>query len=200
MYKEIKKETFERFFCHGIENKREVREGILYFSLNKVYDGYGNQMCYEVPNAQIEREMLKKASKCYRQFYKFVTLNDVPNNNQKVNIDACVKKELQEQLQLLRKEKTVLDTKAGIFFARWKEMQLEGINDNWEKIGDNWTEQIYEILEILQEMETKDPTQYQKFLLTAKLARAIDRKDQEEAVRIKKAYDGLKEKQNRDER
>ena len=144
---------FKRFFFYGIENKKEVKEGILYFSLNKVYNKYVNENWYQIPNTQIEKEMLQKATQIYKQFYKFVTLNDVPNNRMLVDIDNQVRKELEEQMQILREEKNVINTKAGIFFIREKEKQLLGIDDSGGKTGNNWTEQIYEILEELQEIK-----------------------------------------------
>ena len=64
--KTINRESFKRFFFYGIENKREVREGILYFSLNKVYDKHVDENWYEIPNMQIEKEMMQEAIQiCY---------------------------------------------------------------------------------------------------------------------------------------
>lgn len=191
---------FKRFFFYGIENKKEVKEGILYFSLNKVYNKYVNENWYQIPNTQIEKEMLQKATQIYKQFYKFVTLNDVPNNRMLVDIDNQVRKELEEQMQILREEKNVINTKAGIFFIREKEKQLLGIDDSGGKTGNNWTEQIYEILEELQEMEKDNYIEYQKYLLLTKQARAINRGDEQEAIRLKRAYQELEEKQEKGER
>ena len=198
--KAIDREKFKRFFFYGIENKREVKEGILYFSLNKVYDKHMNENWYQIPNEQMEEEMMQEATQKYKQFYKFVTLNDVPNNRILVNIDNQVRKELEEQMQILRKEKNVIDTKAGIFFIKEKEKQLEGIDDSWRKTGDNWTEQIYEILEKLQQMEKDNNIEYQKYLLLTKQARALNRGDKQEAFQIKRAYEKLEEKQEKGER
>jgi len=193
--KTINRESFKRFFFYGIENKREVREGILYFSLNKVYDKHVDENWYEIPNMQIEKEMMQEAIQKYKQFYKFVTLNDVPNNRILIDIEKQVKQELEEQMRLLRKDQIVIDTKAGIFFIRDKEKQLAGIDNNWRKTGDNWTEQIYEILERLQEIEIEDNRTYQKYLTLTKQARAINRGDKEEAIRMKAVYERLEQKE-----
>ena len=159
-----------------------------------------NENWYQIPNTQIEKEMLQKATQIYKQFYKFVTLNDVPNNRMLVDIDNQVRKELEEQMQILREEKNVINTKAGIFFIREKEKQLLGIDDSGGKTGNNWTEQIYEILEELQEMEKDNYIEYQKYLLLTKQARAINRGDEQEAIRLKRAYQELEEKQEKGER
>lgn len=193
--KKINRQTFERFFFYGIENKKEVREGILYFALNKVYSKHVHENWFAIPNVQIQSEMMQEAIPKYKQFYKFVTLNDVPNNSRVIDIDNQVKKELEEQMELLRKENIIMDTKAGIFFKRDRENQLEGIDNQWEKTGDNWTEQIYEILEILERLEKEEPIQYQKYLLLAKQARAINRGDKEEAIRVGELYERLQQKE-----
>lgn len=59
-----------------------------------------------------------------------------------------------------------------------------------------WTKQIYDILEILESIEKEDSVEYQEYWLLTKLARAINRFDREEALKIKNTYERLKENQN----
>lgn len=67
--RKIDSEKFKRFFFYGIENRRELKEGILYFSSNKVYKAHSHQDWYAILNQQLESEIIQEASKKYRQFY-----------------------------------------------------------------------------------------------------------------------------------
>jgi hypothetical protein len=197
--KTIDNQKFKRFFFYGIENKREAKEGIIYFSSNKVYQKYTNSELYIIPNEQIENEIIQEASKKYKQFYRFVTLNDTSNN---YTLDVSIeelKKELEEEMQLLRKEKKIIDTSAGIFFTRDIEEKLNGgqyyVYGEGLKGEDGWTKQIYDILDELEKMEKIDNEKYYKYWILTKLSRAIDRHDEQEAIKVKQIYEDLEKKE-----
>ena len=195
----IDSEKFKRFFFYGIENKRELREGILCFSSKKVYKKHYNQDWYPIPNEQLESEIIQEAINRYRQFYRFVTLND-ESNNFRLDVDIQkVKEELEEEMRLLKAEKKVIETKAGTFFIRERENLLEGgphyVYGESLKGEAGWTRQIYDILGELEEIEKENSIEYQEYWLLTKLARAVNRFDREEALRVKKAYEKLSERQ-----
>lgn len=201
----IDSEKFKRFFFYGIENKKEVREGILYFSSKKVYKKHSNQDWYSIPNEQFESEIIQEAINRYRQFYRFVTLND-ESNNFRFDVDTQkVKEKLEEEMRLLKAEKKVIETKAGTFFIRERENLLEGgtyyVYGEGLKGEVGWTKQIYDILGQLEEIEKENRIEYQQYWLLTKLARAVNRFDREEALRAKNAYEKLIEEQKeKDER
>lgn len=194
----IDNQKFKRFFFFGIENKQELKEGILYFSANKIYKKYRFENWYHIPNEQLEKEILQEAIPKYRQFYKFVILNDSSNNPiTDVSIEE-VEKELKDQMQLLRLEKKVIDTKAGVFFVRQTEEFLKGGQQYIYGEGligeEGWTKQIYDILEKLEVMEKENQEEYDIYLYLVKLARAMGREDEVEAQRIRQFYEKAKKK------
>ena len=163
----IDSEKFKRFFFHGIENKTEVEEGILYFSMKEVYKKYSLEDYYAIPNQELESEIIQEALKKYRQFAIFVTLNDENNTEiSDINIEE-LRKELQEKMQELKNEKKVIDTKAGIFFTRERESFLEGgsiyVYGEGLKGEEGWTKQIYDILGKLEAIEEEDSQEYYQY-------------------------------------
>lgn len=195
----IDSERFKRFFFYGIDDKKELKEGILYFSSRKVYKKHSGENWYDIPNEQLESEIIQEATEKYKQFYRFVTLND---EGKDFSFDVDRQKlegELEEEMRSLKQEGVVMDTKAGIFFTREKENQLEGgtyyVYGEGLKGEDGWTKQMYGILEILEEIEKEDKVEYQEYWLLTKLARAVNRFDREEALKAKNAYEKLSQRQ-----
>lgn len=201
--RKIDSEKFKRFFFYGIENRRELKEGILYFSSNKVYKAHSHQDWYAILNQQLESEIIQEASKKYRQFYRFVTLND-ESNNFRFDVDMQkIKGELEEEMRLLKQEGKVIETKAGTFFIRERENLLKGgpyyVYGEGLKGEASWTRQIYDILGELEEIEKEDKIEYQEYWLLTKLARSINRFDKEEALKVKSAYEKLSQSQKEKE-
>lgn len=196
----IDNQTFQRFFFCGINDQEELKEGILYFSAKRVYKRHRFENWYEIPNEQLEQEIIQEATPMYRQFYKFIRLNDKRNNPiTNVSLEQ-VEKQVKRQMQLLKKEKKVIDTKAGVFFVRDREKLLEGgrqyILGESLTGEEGWTKQIYNILEKLDCMEKESQEEYDVYLYIAKLARAMKRNN-EEAQRIRQDYEKAKEKLER---
>lgn len=202
MYHKINNENFKRFFFHGIENKKEMKEGILYFSANKVYDRHSKENWHEIPNEQFEREIIQEAVKKYRQFYRFVILNDEHNSGRQDIDREELEKELEKELQVLKEEKKVITTKAGVFFVREREEYLRSgrkyVYGKGLQGEDGWTKQVYELLEKLEYLERENIEKYNEYLLLTKFARAINRFDGEEALKIKQIYEKLKEESERE--
>jgi hypothetical protein len=195
----IDNKRFKKFFFYGIDNKRKIKEGILCFSSSKVYYRHSKDNWYTYPNAQFEKEIIQEANIKYRQFYRFVTLNDSVNNFvMNENMDSLAE-ELAEELQLLKKEKKVIDTEAGVFFKREVEEELRGgqIEEHHGikvKSEDSWVKQIYDLLENLETLEKEDDEKYYEYWLLAKYARNVhrDEEDKVESIRIKALYENLK--------
>lgn len=198
----IDKEQFKRFFFYGIENKREVKEGILCFASKETYKKQVLKNWYEIPNEQIESQIIEDAIPKYKQFYRFVTLNDSNNNYTMCVDEELLRKELEEEMQLLKQEQKVISTKAGIFFTREREQQLLGAK--YYVVGKGvqgeygWTKQIYDILEKLEKIEKHDDKKYYKYWILTKYERAINRFDIEEGIKVKNIYENFKKEKNCD--
>jgi hypothetical protein len=200
----INNEKFKKYFFYGIENKEEIKESILYFSSKKVYQKHSLKDMYEIPNEQLENEILQEACKKYKQFYRFVTLNDINGNyTYNVNIEE-IEQEMKDEMQLLKKDKRVINTKAGIFFARERTARLEGGQYyvyGKGLVGEkSWTKEIYEILEGLGKLEKENKDEYYQCWLLTKWSRAVDRSDQEEAKKVKDIFNNVKQQADKSER
>ena len=195
----IDNQEFKKNFFYGIENKEEVKETILCFSFTKVYEKHSGEDWYSIPNKQFENEIIQEANKIYKQFYRFVTLNDESNNyTMEVNLEE-LEKELLEEIQQLKKDRKVIDTEAGVFFTKKRALEIKGgqyyIGHGIEvkTVEESWAKQVYEILEKLNELEKEDVNKYCEYWLLTKYARAINRKDEHESVTVKKLYEALRE-------
>lgn len=144
----------------------------------------------------MEEEIIQETTPKYRQFYRFIRLNDKSNNLiTNVTLEQ-VEKQVKKQLKLLKLEKKVIDTKAGIFFVRDREALLEG--GQQYIIGEGlqgetgWTKQIYDILEKLEYMEKENQKAYNIYLYVAKLARDRNRNNESDTQIIKKLLEKAK--------
>ncbi len=186
----------QKFFFYGIDNQQELKEGIIYFSTKKVYKRHRFENWYEIPNEQLEEEIIQETTPKYRQFYRFIRLNDKSNNLMTNVTLEQVEKQVKKQLKLLRLEKKVIDTKVGIFFVRDREALLEGgqqyiIGEGLQgEIG--WTKQIYDILEKLECMEKENQKTYDIYLYATKLARDRNRKHERDMQMIRELLEKAK--------
>ncbi len=194
----IDNKEFKKHLFYGIENKKEVKETILCFSFSNVYEKHSGEDWYSIPNEQFENEIIQEANKIYKQFYRFVTLNDNSNNyTMEVNLEE-LEKELIEEIQQLKKDRKVIETEAGTFFTKKRALEIKGgqyyIGHGIEAITvkEGWAKPFYEILKKLDELEKEDVNKYCEYWLLTKYARAINRKDEKEAVTVKEIYEALK--------
>lgn len=187
---------FKRFFFYGIEDIEKVKEGFLCFSANKVYKEHLGENLFDIPNYKLEKEIIEEASTKYKHIYRFVILNDENKGfNTKIDMNI-IQEELEKKFNLLKQEKIIFETKAGVFFRRESEIELNG-GKYYEpgkgvKGEKGWTKQIYEITEELDNIEKQDIVHYYEYWLIVKFARAINRANKEEILEIKKAYEELK--------
>lgn len=190
----INKETFARFFFEGIENKEELEEGILYFSLHKVYQKHSEENWFEIPNEQIVEEMIEQAKGKYKQYYRFIKLNDKINSmDYDVNMEKIVTA-IKEKLQKFLEEGKAIWTKAGVFFIREEEQRLQGGTYFDLKKGiqgeEGWTKQMYRIFTQLEQLEKEDIIKYYEYWLKTKRQRCISRGSPEKETKlIEKAFE-----------
>lgn len=145
----LNNKTYDRFFLHGIDNKEDVIEGIIYYSLQEVYANHKNENLYELSNEKLMSEIIEKAVPKYVQFYRFVVMNDKFTEhfeNNDVNLEQMKREIIQTIRRLLSDKRKIqikdekgnyksilLDrmviTKAGIYFTRG-EIDAIGLNQN----------------------------------------------------------------------
>lgn len=193
----INRAQFEKFFSYGIDNKEEAKEGILHFALKETYQKHSCENWFEIPNEEFEKEAIERALKRYKHFYRFVNLNDEPNNST-IDIDLeQLRRELEWKFEMLKYDGTIFETKAGVFFLRERSSQLEG--EVRYKYGEGlqgeigWTSQVFDLLSDLDEVEKINGEKYFEYWILAKLARTINRGDRKEAFEINEFYERLKE-------
>ncbi len=144
-----KDETFSRFFFYGIENKEDVKEAIIYYSSQEVYKKHENENWYELSNDKLMQEIIEKSVQRYKQFYRFVVMNDsfskkfeydVNLEQIKQDIIQKVNTLLNTKIEEIHKDKDgnyfsimrdkIAITKAGIFFST-REVELKDFNGNY---------------------------------------------------------------------
>lgn len=146
----LKNKAYERFFLHGIENKEDVIEGIIYYSLVEVYANHEKENLYELSKEKLMKELIEKAVPKYVQFYRFIVMNDSFTKNFKNNyVDLeRMKSDIISAIHNLLNSKRLFQvrdkngnyttkqidrmvlTKAGIYFTRG-EIDAIGLNQNF---------------------------------------------------------------------
>lgn len=206
----LEDKTYERFFFSGINDEEAVKEGIIYYASQKVYDRLSNKDWYKIPNTKLLEEIINEAFPKYKQFYRFVILNDlykscefdIDNNQIRQEIEQAIdfllnnKRRIEIEENGEKKEIVInrmISTKAGIFFSR-EEVEFLNFNQKPYKYGWNaqgevaWTRQIYDILERLGNIESTDKFQYYYYWVHTKLQRVINKEppDESEIAYVKK--------------
>lgn len=197
----LKDERFKRFFFYGIDNKEEAKEGIIYFSSKEVYNRHEHDDWYQLPNEMLIKEIIDESVLIYRQFYRFVTLNDEYKNFE-FDVDIrMLQQELGHKIKELLYNNKMIDTKAGVFITREEAIRLEGnrcyIYGEGFSGEEGWTKQIYTILNDLKKMEQTDKVRYYECWIRTKLQRAISRADEEEISYVKKACQIFEERKKK---
>ena len=168
-----RKKYFKEYFHYGIENKEKVLEYIIYKALQKSHDNLGSLGdLYKTPNEKHLEEWIKESENAYKQFYRFIVLPDNPENltYELDDKNEEISKTVNNKIKDLIAQDNVKEYKAGYFFTREKEGEYEYDN---QQTG--WTGIIYEFLEELQKLETKDKDLYGLKWLKVRIIRAINR-------------------------
>lgn len=98
----------------------------------------------------------------------------------------------------LRDEGKAMYARAGIYFVRdrmlkGEEKYIDGIGFKKEEV---WTEQIYDILIQLEKLERENSQEYYETWMITRIARAVNRGEKEEALRLKKKYEQLRDRRD----
>lgn len=181
MFYEYKDKYFRKYFCYGIEDKESVLERIIYEALTECHNAFGTLgNLYSVPN-KMQLDKFKELSNIhYKQFYRFVIVNDDPKNFEykTENEDEVVEDTINSKIRTLLKTKEIEEHEIGYFFTREAERKFVEAEDAYRKgnLDKGWTCAIFSSLKRLEKLEEETPGLYQIKWLKAKMARAITRK------------------------
>ena len=181
MIYKYKDKYFKKYFCYGIDNKESVLERIIYESMKESHNIFGDlSSLYSVSN-NIQLDKLKEfANKHYRQFYRFVIINDDPKNFEykTENEDEIIEDVVNRKVNQFIESGKIKEHKIGYFFTRDFEWGFIQAEEAYKKgnLDFGWTCAIFDTLKRLEKLEKENPGLYQIKWLKAKMARAITRK------------------------
>lgn len=219
-YTEFDEKKFDQYFLHGMENRYDLLEGIIYYTNCNLTNKYLELASGE--NFPTKEEKIKiwkrEIAKNYEQLYRFIYVLDGEDNRfnyslrneEKTNINEMIEEILQrlqgknknqnEQSEENEDEKGVLlFFKRGIFFNDRLNDEARKKGLTYDKVrGYTWTEEIYRVLQQLKYMERLDPYQYYSRWLQAKIGRLdaskkYKREDLEELKKVYRTYFEIKE-------
>ncbi len=189
-----RKELYESYFYYGFEDRDKILEAIIFFTNHNLNIKKSLENIYEFSPEESIEKLEEEASKIYLQFYRFINMNDkdaVDSNGyykltqkkrkkfiecgeiQEKDVRPVIEKKIEEFMQ----EKKIMKTKAGVYFNRQQEAyyyrpyyteKYENPDNAW------WTEEVYNFLSDLKELERSDKIEYYKEWLETKLQRAIN--------------------------
>ena len=192
-YKEFDEKKFDQYFLHGMENRYDLLEGIMYYTNRDLTDKYLELTEGEnFPTKEEKIEIWKReAAKNFEQLYRFIYLLDGEDGRFDYSLQTeekeKIKEMIEEILQRLQSEdknedeenKKYNDQKGVLFFFKRgiffndrsnEDARVKGLT--YDKVrGYTWTGEVYKVLQQLEFMERIDGYQYYKRWLQAKIGR-----------------------------
>ena len=219
MYK-FNEEAYKRYFFYGDSNPEGTLDGILFFVYeNEMYYKHKTMKKEELEETETE-EFIKEAIEVYKQYYRFVELNNRPGiynfyrteKNEEQQLKTRIKNKIdrlkkngdngryysishiREYLHYPEYSIKFKDERAGKYSKYtqyngnewWKDEEYSQYIDNEDIKGAarnnddeyipnilrHWTEDIYDILKFLKQLEEKDHKSYIDLWLRTRLNRA----------------------------
>ena len=172
---------FNQYFLHGIENRYDLLEGIIYYTNHKLTDKYLKLMAGEnFPTKEEKIEIWKREiAKNYEQLYRFIYVLDGEDSRfsyslrtgEKNNINNMIEETLQRLQGEENENGVLLFFKRGIFFNDRLNDEARRRGLTYDKVrGYTWTGEVYKILQQLKYMERLDPYQYYSRWIQAKIS------------------------------
>ena len=197
-YREFDEKKFDQYFLHGMENRYDLLEGIMYYTNRDLTNKYLELADGEFfPTKEEKIEIWKReTAKIYEQLYRFIYVLDGEDGRFDYSLRTEEKEEINEMIEEIlqrlqgkdqnedeensenqneenQDEKGVLlFFKRGIFFNDRcnEDARVRGLT--YDKVrGYTWTGEVYRILQQLKFMERIDDYQYYKRWLQAKIGR-----------------------------
>ncbi|MFR0822889.1 MAG: hypothetical protein ACLU84_00795 [Clostridia bacterium] len=187
------------FFYHGIDNKKEVIQSIFYYHAKELSE-IMPQMDEQEQKALLKRE----AKKTYKQFYRFVDLNDASVEKKDLNnyagkvdnqkLEEILDTQLEEIIGMQRQKRANLsgENQSEEPLSCYKCIEANGLEKGFDKKEDDgnnyWTQRIFEELKKLEVLQREDPIAYYEKWIETKLYRARERNDAMEIEMVRKIY------------
>lgn len=176
----IDERVLEQFFYCGIDNIKELLEGIVYFStikMHKLYPSLEEQ--YKTPN-DIQLSQIKNIAYKYGiQYYRFIELNQIPNklvNYKTENELQKVKHEINSVIEEVINKKSLIENSVGYYYSAEEEGKFLTTYQKDNLLRRFWAIEIAEQLEQLSIQEENNPIEYYKNWLKVRLKMAESRK------------------------
>lgn len=181
-------EYFKRFFYSGLngkDDKDNILEYIIYQSTKEMHDSYDRlEKLYKSSNEEQKQRILSIAIEYYKQYYRFITLNDQSENySYKAEKEYdYIRSQVINKYEELKNKDIITSKTAGIFISGEREANLLNIYNESQKgnIDKGWIDVVFIILKKLKRLEETDVSKYEEKWLITKLARSIKRKNKEE--------------------
>ena len=217
--------TYRDFFFYGIDEsgKKQVLDSILFFTYYKnIFESekeqnekkdsnysYRNKYIKSLHlNYNVKADLINKASKTYKQFYRFVEMNDSTDKNRNFQkqdnekIEEKIYKKIEENFENKEKTGEIEVNENTIHFSKeymkrylhYPEYSIP--EDPQDYIIRNWTEEIYDILRYLEEAEKNNPKGYYDIWLRTRIKRleANPNSNKEEILKLKEIAKKVKTK------
>ncbi len=204
LFEEIQKvrkqdKNYPVFFYHGIDNKKEVIQSIFYYHTKEL-----SEIMPQMEEKQ-QKELLKReAKKTYKQFYRFVDLNDASVEEKDLNhyagkvdnqkLEEILEEQLEEIIQMQRQNRGNLpgENQPEEPLSCYKCIEANGIEKKFDRKENDgtgcWTQKIFDELKKLEALQREDPIAYYEKWLETKLYRARERNDATEIEMVRKIY------------
>lgn len=198
MYK-FKEHLLKKYFFYGINDREILLDGIIFFTnrdLNVIYLNIKDSE--KLPSLDEKfRNLINSVSRNYEQVYKFVDLVQ-EKNEYKVEINEetrnWIRQDIFYRIKELDQQGAFQKFKRGIFFQKKIETQF----DYCKKPIYGWTNEVYEVILQLNELEAKDPIEYYDKWLKVKMNRIKNKQycSEEERKQVEEAYRMFQERKN----
>ena len=177
-YTKFDEKKFNQYFLHGLENRSDLLEGIMYYTNRGLTNKYLDLKDGEIfPTTEEKIEILKReTAKNYEQLYRFIYVLDGEDARFDYHLrpeeKERIKQMVEETFQCLKDKEALLFFKRGIFFNDRGNDGARVKGFTYDKArGITWTRDVYKVIRQLEFIERADGYQHYKRWLQAKIMR-----------------------------
>ena len=197
-YTKFDEKKFNQYFLHGLENRSDLLEGIMYYTNRGLTNKYLDLKDGEIfPTTEEKIEILKReTAKNYEQLYRFIYVLDGEDARFDYHLrpeeKERIKQMVEETFQCLKDKEALLFFKRGIFFNDRGNDDARVKGFTYDKArGITWTRDVYKVIRQLEFIERADGYQHYKRWLQAKIMRLKESKQypEEKISKIEEIYE-----------
>ena len=197
-YTKFDEKKFNQYFLHGLENRSDLLEGIMYYTNRGLTNKYLDLKDGEIfPTTEEKIEILKReTAKNYEQLYRFIYVLDGEDARFDYHLrpeeKERIKQMVEEMFQCLKDKEALLFFKRGIFFNDRGNDDARVKGFTYDKArGITWTRDVYKVIRQLEFIERADGYQHYKRWLQATIMRLKESKQypEEKISKIEEIYE-----------